>query len=97
MDNRECYIDKKAKDSKGEPLKRWYTKEGYRNLMQVDKDRLIKQESIKVTVPKEYINVNENKGNQSEDRQGVGNVARSGRKTKQGSKNTETAGDDQSA
>lgn len=97
MDNRECYIDKYAKDAKGQPLKRWLTSVGYKNLMQIDKDRLIKQEKIKVTVPKEFINESENKGNQSEDGKGVGNVARSGRKTKQGSKSTETAGTDQGA
>lgn len=97
MDNRECYIDKNAKDAKGQPLKRWLTPTGYKNLMQIDKDRLIKQEKIKVTVPKEFINESENKGNKPEDGQGVGNVARTSRKTKQGSKNTETVGTDQSA
>lgn len=91
MDNRELYIDKIKRDKEGQPIKRWLTKVGYNNLMQVDKDRLIKQEKIKVTVPKEFINESENKGNKSENGQGVGNVTRSSRKIKAISKNTETA------
>lgn len=97
MDNRECYIDKYAKDAKGQPLKRWLTSSGYKNLMQIDKDRLIKQEKIKVTVPKEFINESENKGSKSEDGQGVGNVGKRGPKAKQASENTDSNGTDQSA
>lgn len=94
MDIRECYIDKFAKDKNGQPLKRFYTPQGYKNLMQTDKDRLIKQEKIKVTVPKEYINESENKGNKSEDGQRVGNGTKRGPKAKQISENTDTNGID---
>ena len=94
MDIRECYIDKFAKDKKGQPLKRWMTKVGFNNLMQTDKDRLIKQESIKVTVPKEFINESENKGNQSENGQRVGNGTKRGPKAKQVSENSDTIGID---
>ena len=94
MDIRECYIDKFAKDKKGQPLKRWMTKVGFNNLMQTDKDRLIKQESIKVTVPKEFINESENKGNKSENGQRVGNGTKRGPKAKQISENTDANGID---
>ena len=97
MDNRECYIDKHAKDKNGQPLKRFYTPTGYNNLMQSDKNRLIKQEKIKVTVPKEFINESENKGSKSEDGQRVGNVGKRGPKAKQVSENTDANGTDQSA
>ena len=97
MDNRECYIDKHAKDKNGQPLKRWMTKAGYNNLMQSDKDRLIKQEKIKVTVPKEYVNESENKGSKSEDGQRVGNVGKRGPKAKQVSENSDAIGTDQGA
>jgi hypothetical protein len=81
-DLRECYIDKHAKDKSGQPVKRWFTKEGFKNLMQVDKDRFIKQETIKVNVPKEFLNVVENKSNKSENGQGVGNVGKGRPKVK---------------
>jgi hypothetical protein len=90
MDNRECYIDKFAKDKKGQSLKRWFTKEGYKNLMQSDKDRLIKQENIKVTVPKEFINESENQGNKPKDGQRIGNVGKGRPKTKQIDKDSNT-------
>ena len=90
MDNRECYIDKIAKDKKGQPLKRWFTKEGYKNLMQSDKDRLIKQENLKVTVPKEFINESKDQGNKPKDWQGNGNGAKRGPKAKQIGKDSNT-------
>jgi hypothetical protein len=96
MDNRECYIDKFAKDSKKEPLKRWLTKEGYKNLMEVDKNRLIKQEQIKVNVPKEFTNVTENQSNKPQNGPRVGNVEKRGRKAKAIHKDTNN-GNDQSA
>mgnify|MGYP006347363943 FL=1 len=89
MDNRECYIDKLAKDAKGEPLKRWYTKEGFKNLMEVDKNRLIKKENIKVTVPKEYANVVKDQSNKSENGKGVRNGSKRGAKIEEVSNDTQ--------
>jgi len=96
-DLRECYIDKYAKDAKGQPLKRWLTSVGYKNLMQIDKDRLIKQEKIKVTVPKEFINEPKNKGNQQENGQRDGNAGKRGPKNKKASEISDANGTDQSA
>jgi hypothetical protein len=89
-DIRECYIDKIAKDKEGQPLKRWLTKTGYNNLMESDKNRLIKQENIKVSIPKEFINVTENKSNKPKDGQGIGNVGKGRPKTKQIDKDSST-------
>jgi hypothetical protein len=95
-DLRECYIDRHAKDKSGQPVKRWFTKEGFKNLMEVDKARFIKQDAIKVTVPKEFINVTKDQSNKPENGQGVGNVAKRGPKVKKTSQ-IPNSGTDQSA